>query len=211
MNPPPKRPGRPPDISEEEIRVLGKLLATRELDSTRAVQTYLSCDVLGFKNKEAVSLKTTRRCMSRAGYPSRVVKTGLSIPEDRIRELKECPRALKKRVAPILEIVGRVPIREAARKAGMDQRTLRDRFCRVRDNGIQGLPVPHEKLMETFFGWCDRVKRPTVNKAISHFGKTLQKSPRTLYRYIMQWKDLRGIRRRHWSCGGSKRSGLAGL
>ena len=93
----------------------------------------------------------------------------------------------------------------------MDQRTLRDRFCRARDKGLRGLSLPHGKLREVVFSWCDRVKRPTAKKAAAYFGERLQKSPRTLDRYIMQWKDLRGVRRRSWSCGGSKHSGLAGL
>lgn len=211
MNPLTKHPGRPPDISEKEIRILGKLLATGELDSTRAVQTYLSCDVLGYKDERGISLKTTRKCMCLAGHPPTVLKTSLSMPSKRVRELKHCPRELKQLVAPILEIVAGVPIREAAKTAGVDQRTLRDRFCRVRDKGLQGLSPPHEKLRETFFAWCDRVGRPTVKRALAYFGTRLQRSPRTFDRYIMQWKDLRGIRRRHWSCGGSKHSGLAGL
>jgi len=206
MNPLTKHPGRPPDISEKEIRILGKLLAAGELDSTRAVQAYLSCDVLGFKNKEAVSLKTTRRCMSRAGYPPTVPKTRLFMPEKRIRELEKCPRELKKLVAPILAIVAGVSIREAAKTAGVDQRTLRDRFCRVRDEGLQDLSIPHSELKEVVFAWCDRVKRPTVKKAVAHFEERLRKSPRTIDRYIMQWKDITGIPRRHWSCGGSKHS-----
>jgi hypothetical protein len=206
-----KIPGRPPDISDEEIRILRNLLATGALDSTRAVQSYLSRKVLGFKNDEAVSLKTTRKCMCRAGYPPRVPRTGLSMTKIRICELKECPRELKQLVAPILEVVAGVPIREAARRAGMDQRTLRDRFCRVRDKGLHGLSLPHGKLREVLFAWCDRVKRPTVKKAVAHFGKRLQKSPRTLDRYVMHWKDSRGIPRRHWTCGGSKHSGLSGL
>ena len=211
MNPPTKRPGRPPDISEKEIRVLSKLLATGELDSTRAVQAYLSCDVLGFQNQDALSLKTTRKCMCRAGHPPTVLKTSLSMPTKRIRELKNCPRELKQLVAPILEIVAGVPVREAAKRAGVDQRTLRDRFCRVRDKGLQGLSLSHAEFMQTFFAWCDRVKTPTVKKAVRHFRERLRKSPRTIDRYIMQWKDIRGIPRRHWTCGGSKHSGLAGL
>lgn len=205
-----KRRGRPPDVSEEEISILRRLLAAGALDSTRAVQAYLSRNVLGSQNDAAVSIKTVRRCMCRAGYPPTIRRTGISIPEKCIRELQNCPRELKPLVAPILDVAAGIPIRKAAASAGINQRTLRDRLCRVRDKGLQGLSLPHGKLTKAFLAWCDRVKTPTVKKAATYFGKRLQKSPRTIARYIMQWKDLRGIRRRHWTCGGSKHSGLAG-
>lgn len=204
MNALTKKLGRPPHISDRQIAVLRNLLATGALASTRAVQRHLSKKVLRYTKPDAVSLQTTRKCMRKAGYSPKINKTALSMPEHRISELVHCLPEMNQYVAPILQVAAGVPVREAARNARINQRTLRDRFCRARDKGLKGLSLPHGKFLNAFFAWCDKVKKPTLKKAATYFAKRTPRSPRTLHRYIMEWKDLRGIPRRHWNCGGSK-------
>jgi len=199
-----KHRGRPYLISDRQIEGLRTWLSANPLASTRDVQARLSNKVLGYTSAEAVSLQTTRTCIRRAGFALLPKRTELSMPKHRIKELKNCIPAMKQFVAPVLEVARGVPIREAARKAGVDQRTLRDRFCRARDRGLKGIALPHEDFMKAFVAWCDKVKTPTAEKAAANFRGSLHKSPRTWHRYIMQWQDLRAIPRRHWSCGGSK-------
>jgi len=202
-----RRPGRLPEISDGEISVLRKLLAAGKLQSTRAVQAYLSRQVLGQPKDTALSLKTTRTCLRRAGYAPGAKKTALTMPSHRVRELERCPRELKSIVKPVLLVVAGLSFRAAAVDAHLDESTIRYRFRRVRDKGLKGLSMPRADFKKEFFAWCSKVRKPDLKKALTYVqARDMNKSERTLHRLILEWKDLEGVPRRHWTCGGSNHS-----
>ena len=135
------------------------------------------------------------------------MKTALTMPPRRIRELTKCPPEIKRFVRPLLRVVTGVSIRKAAAEAGIDQSTLRNRFRRVRDKGLKAVIGSSGEFKDAFFAWCTKVRMPTIKQALAYVKKRqLRKSQRTLHRYIMEWKDANRMPRRHWTCGGSKHS-----
>jgi len=129
------------------------------------------------------------------------------MPNHRVRELKKCSRELNSIVKPVLLVVAGLSFRAAAADAHLDESTLRYRFRRVRDKGLKGLSTPHADFKKEFIAWCSKVRKPDLKKALAYMqARGMHKSERTLLRLIMEWKDLEGVPRRHWKCGGSKHS-----
>ncbi len=197
--------GRPPELMEKDRKELERLILAHELESPDAVQEWVEKRPR-LPKKNAFTLDQACAIFDRARRVKRVH------PQYRVRAdfLANLKLANPKVAAALEQVLAGASLREAA-GAGCES-LLRYYLQRAgRKNG----QVLRGGFREAFFAWCAQQNEGDVD--FHSVGKYLKEqgvkrsSSRTIHRYVQRWKDYKGIPRRHWTCGGSKHSGLAGL
>lgn len=197
--------GRPPELMEKDRKELERLILTGELESPEAVKEWVEKRPR-LPKKNAFTLGQARAIFNRTLRVKRV-HPQYRVPADFLASLK----LAKPRVATALEqVLAGASLREAA-GAGCES-LLRYYLKRASKRNAR---VLRGGFREAFFAWCVQqndgdVDFHSVGEYLKNQG-VKRSSTRTIHRYVQLWKDRKGIPRRHWTCGGSKHSGLVGL
>jgi len=196
--------GRPPELMETDREELERLTLAGELESPEAVQNWVE-KRQRLAKKNAFSLDQARAIFIRARRVKRVPHQ-YRVPADFLANLK----LANPKVATALEqVLTGTSLRKAA-GAGCES-LLRYYLKRA---GKKNERVLRGGFREAFFVWCAEQKKGEVTfESVERYLKKQggkDPSPRTVHRYVQGW-DHEGIPRRHWTCGGSKHSGLVAL
>jgi transposase len=193
--------GRPRELSKRDMLTLRQLLMAGELQDLEAVQKWISRDVLQLEAGEVVSLAKAKALYRKAlgierSEPEYAVSAKL------IKDLELRRPGIARALSQIVK--KRISVRRAASEYGGDESTLRyylRKAAMKRETGYVS-----RAFLSEFYNWCDRQEHVTVEGVRRYLGRQVQKakSERSIHRYIQNWKDSRGVRRRHWTCGGSK-------
>ena len=192
--------GRRPELTERDLDMLKRLIAAGELESAEAVQSWISEIVLQLEGEELISIAKAR-ALYRKALGIRRRRPEYAISAEFIKELKRS----RPNVATALSLIvkNRISVRRAAYER-CDESTLRYYLRKAAEKKEPN--YLSQAFLSRFYDWCDRQKKVTVERTRHYLVRRniKNKSNRSIHRYIQGWKDARGIKRRHWTCGGSK-------
>jgi len=194
--------GRPADLKEYDRRKLKELVSAGKLLNPPAVRAWVSQEVLHLAKTTEIPLARARILYREAGGRKiRVLASGL------LDELKISRPVMAEALEQIVK--NGLAVKATARRFNIKESTLRYYLrCGSKKKRVTHLTLEiHEALKR----WCNRNRTNVRVEAVRAFLSTKgvhNKSSRSIHRYIQHWKDSKGIRRRHWSCGGSKHGGL---
>jgi hypothetical protein len=197
--------GRPPELMEQDRKTLERLIVSGKLQSPEDIQEWVG-NRPRLAKKNVFTLDQARVIYDRTRRVKRV-QPQYRIPAAFLADLK----IAKPQVAAALQkVLDGASLRDAA---GTGCESLLRYY-------LQQAAQPKRRrrtlgFRQAFFVWCDQQNKPDITfETVTKFLKSQRfkaSSTRTIHRYLQQAKDYKGILRRHWTCGGSKHSGLAGL
>jgi hypothetical protein len=197
--------GRPPELMEADRKELQRLILTHKLESPEAVQEWVE-HRSRLPQKNAFTVGQARAIYDRARRLKRV-RPQYNVPAKYLANLK----LTKPKVAAALEkVLDGASLREAA---GTGCESLLRYYLQRAGKKSDG--VTRDGVRQAFFAWCDQQNKTDITfKAVEKFLNREQlrgRSARTIHRYLQEAKDYLGVGRRHWTCGGSRHSGVASI
>jgi hypothetical protein len=193
--------GRRPELSENDLEKLKLLIAVGKLKNPEEVQERISHTVLDLEPGEVYPLAKADALYRKALGIWRH-KPEYEVPAQFIKELRLSRPEVAEALAQI--VTRRISVRGAANRYGGDESTLRYYLGKAAEK--KEARHLSRAFLFALYDWCDRQKKVTVASVRGYLAQNdvRNRSDRSIHRYIQAWKDSRGIKRRSWTCGGSK-------